>query len=219
MSNGRAASAVMSQRAKQELVRILFADASTKTSSSRTTSLASRPAHRKPLLDANQYTYQELRTLYLRKVHELHPDKALNGKKGKALFVELQDAWISYEQHSKLYRQSAGRNEVEGDFTMFGVGCSFSDNEEETRLRVEIMDQAGRGWFTSGLLFEKPDDNTSMDFPENPSNQTPLFTQMDGDNVDDTVESIYNHDEPPSGDKAKRSLIADQIPPWKRPSF
>ena len=38
------------------------------------------------------------------------------------------------------------------DFTLFGVGCSFSDSPEERKLRDEIMDQACRGWLPSGAL-------------------------------------------------------------------
>ena len=35
---------------------------------------------------------------------------------------------------------------------MFGVGCSFADSAQERDYRNEIMDQACRGWFSSGAL-------------------------------------------------------------------
>ena len=43
-------------------------------------------------------------------------------------------------------------NFEEGNFTMFGVGCSFSDNDQEKDLRNEITDQACRGWFSAGAI-------------------------------------------------------------------
>jgi hypothetical protein len=49
---------------------------------------------------------------------------------------------------------------------MFGVGCSFSDNETERALREEITNQACRGWFSAGQLAEvasAPGNKTSQD--------------------------------------------------------
>jgi len=68
-------------------------------------------------------------------------------------FIELQDAWKNYDNFYKHMRQSLG-DQGEGNFTMFGVGCSFSDNPEERELRNEIMDQACKGWFSAGSLSE-----------------------------------------------------------------
>ena len=43
---------------------------------------------------------------------------------------------------------------VQENFTLFGVGCSFSDNNDEKYKRSKIMDQACKGWFASGELSE-----------------------------------------------------------------
>lgn len=153
-SSGRAASASAARRAKQELERLLF---------------PSRP------LALN--TYRALKKAYLARLHDLHPDKAEDAETGKRQFVELQTAWMVYERMSRTYRQaSADRDGAEGDFTMFGVGCSFADNDQERKLRTEIMDQACRGWFSSGLLQESSaEPSTADDRTPNSS----LFTQLE----------------------------------------
>jgi hypothetical protein len=112
-------------------------------------------AHR--MLDHSIYSYSELKTAYLEEVHKLHPDKNChisNHKKesAKRQFVELKEAWQRYEELAKTMRRvEKGDNEA-SSFTMFGVGCSFSDNDEERAQRDAIMDQACRGWFSSGAL-------------------------------------------------------------------
>jgi curved DNA-binding protein CbpA len=82
-------------------------------------------------------------------------------------FTELQQAWDRYETLVKsLKKDMVGKdNDDETDrrtdttaydanFTLFGVGCSFSDSDAERNLRNEITDQACRGWFSSGALAE-----------------------------------------------------------------
>eukprot|EP00536_Pseudo-nitzschia_multiseries_P017643 jgi/Psemu1/299522/fgenesh1_pm.1700_\ len=69
----------------------------------------------------------------------------------KEEFQELQSTWDRYEELSKSMMKVRGDG-VAANFTKFGVGCSFSDNEEESALRREITDQACRGWFSSGLV-------------------------------------------------------------------
>jgi hypothetical protein len=49
----------------------------------------------------------------------------------------------------------------EANFTMFGVGCSFSDSPEERALRSEITDKACRGWFSSGEIAHTSSDTTA----------------------------------------------------------
>jgi hypothetical protein len=66
-------------------------------------------------------------------------------------FVDLKDAWDEYEKIAKVMKRGSGR-ETQSNFTMFGVGCSFSDNPYEQQRRAEIMDQACRGWFSAGQL-------------------------------------------------------------------
>jgi len=90
-------------------------------------------------------------------------------------FIELKNAWEEYHASVRIakHRRNNGnegnnnninsRNEddfwkkeeekeEENYFTMFGVGCSFDDSPEERDLRHEIMEQASRGWFSSGSL-------------------------------------------------------------------
>lgn len=69
--------------------------------------------------------------------------------RGHEAFVELQEAWKNYNDVAK---KTNTRDGPEDNFTMFGVGCSFSDNPSEQLKRTEIMDQACRGWFSSGHL-------------------------------------------------------------------
>mmetsp|Transcript_12237 Transcript_12237/g.22941 ORF Transcript_12237/g.22941 Transcript_12237/m.22941 type:complete len:246 (+) Transcript_12237:38-775(+) len=66
-------------------------------------------------------------------------------------FVDLKEAWDEYEKIAKVMKRGSGR-ETQSNFTMFGVGCSFSDNPDEQQRRAEIMDQACRGWFSAGQL-------------------------------------------------------------------
>jgi curved DNA-binding protein CbpA len=149
----RGAVASSSGRAKQHVVHLLFGTQHRGKG---------REAHR--ALDSCHYTYSELRKAYLRRVQHLHPDRyhhhqhspkghppkaTMDCDQAKKKFVELQEAWSVYERHAKVLKQSG---DADASFTMFGVGCSFSDNERERTLRAEITDQACRGWFCSGVL-------------------------------------------------------------------
>ena len=67
-------------------------------------------------------------------------------------FRELQEAWTNYDTIMKQSKKINCGNLLESNFTMFGVGCSFSDNPQERQYRTEIMDQAGRGWFSAGSI-------------------------------------------------------------------
>jgi DnaJ-class molecular chaperone len=148
MSGGtRAVSATTSRRAKQELVRLLFREQYTRKGPE---------AHRK--LDHSIYSYKELRKAYLGRLQEIHPDK--NKSKGldsKRSFNELQEAWDNYENLAKMMRKVNKGDEADANFTLFGVGCSFSDSPAERALREEITDQACRGWFSSGAIAERDD--------------------------------------------------------------
>jgi hypothetical protein len=75
-------------------------------------------------------------------------------------FVELQDAWACYEKVAKMMNV-AKDGKQEANFTMFGVGCSFSDSPQERALRSEITDQACRGWFSSGEIAHTSADTTA----------------------------------------------------------
>ncbi len=86
--------------------------------------------------------------------------KRHNARNKHEEFIDLQEAWEDYHGLSKAIKK--GCKTVEGDFTMFGVGCSFSDSPAEQRRRSEIMDQAGRGWFSAGQLAEVCPENDSV---------------------------------------------------------
>lgn len=152
MSTGsRAFRAASSQKVKTEVVRLLFGHKYSRKGPE---------AHRK--LDASIYSYSDLKKAYLGRIQEIHPDKIRNETTGteelKLSFQELQEAWKQYEDLAKSMR-SVGNGEEDANFTLFGVGCSFSDTEEERALRNEITDQACRGWFSSGLLSESSTTN------------------------------------------------------------
>jgi hypothetical protein len=57
-----------------------------------------------------------------------------------------------------MFRQSTNKqddnfwDDRNNNFTMFGVGCSFSDTPIEREKRNEIMEQASKGWFPSASL-------------------------------------------------------------------
>ena len=79
----------------------------------------------------------------------------LKHKNSNEEFIALKDAWEDYyalakSMHKNKNKDSARR--VDSDFTMFGVGCSFSDSPAERKLRSDIMDQACRGWLSAGQL-------------------------------------------------------------------
>lgn len=146
MSSGgtRAARASSSRQVKQELVRLLFGKKYSKTGPE---------GHKK--LDYASYSYGDLKRAYFERLQEIHPDKNKSTQMAvlpetKESFLALQDAWDKYEDLAKALERV--RSKGQGNFTKFGVGCSFSDSDEERALRNEITDQACRGWFSSGLL-------------------------------------------------------------------
>jgi hypothetical protein len=167
----RGAVASSSGRAKQHVVHLLFGSQLRGKG---------REAHR--MLDQSHYSYTELRKAYLRRVQHLHPDryhnhsmnptkKAADRDQAKKKFVELQEAWSVYERHAKILKQSG---DADASFTMFGVGCSFSDSDRERDLRSEITDQACRGWFSSGVLHSGLNEEAAGD------HQLPSAVKVDG---------------------------------------
>lgn len=148
----RATTSLSSRRAKTELVRLLFGS-----------NLSGKGPEAHRMLDPSMYSYDELKKNYLERLQTIHPDKfkhlrdttdELNrdAEQMNQRFVELQQAWTKYEEVSRMMKK-VGKGE-EANFTRFGVGCSFSDTPEERAQREEIMDQAGRGWFSAGALSE-----------------------------------------------------------------
>ena len=91
------------------------------------------PGPRKKL-DHASYSFDELRAAFLERVHEIHPDKRRGDTtetdtSGHHEFVELQSAWAEYEKLAKMMMTKVGSGSSDANFTLFGVGCSFSDNE------------------------------------------------------------------------------------------
>lgn len=129
----RAGRAAMVQRAQKNLLKLL--DHSEKSGSS--------PA--------------QLQRVYLQRLQEWHPDKQKTKKDSKA-FRDIVEAWRTYQDLLKGVGSSSITNrssaEVTTDFTRFGVGCSFSDSEQERKERNAIMEQAGKGWLPDGVLGE-----------------------------------------------------------------
>mmetsp|Transcript_486 Transcript_486/g.677 ORF Transcript_486/g.677 Transcript_486/m.677 type:complete len:284 (-) Transcript_486:169-1020(-) len=82
-------------------------------------------------------------------------------------FVKLQQAWDEYDKITRQMRRGYQQSEMRGvqeNFTLFGVGCSFSDSVEESQKRAMIMDQASRGWIAAGQLVER---NEEMEIESN----------------------------------------------------
>lgn len=144
----RAGQAASSRRVKQELVRLLFGAKYSKTGPE---------GHKR--LDSAAYSYADLKSAYFSKLQEIHPDKnkASNpfGSDSKQHFHDLQKTWEQYNDMAKAMEKVQSQGQGQGDFTKFGVGCSFADSESERALRTEITDQACRGWFSAGELTAK----------------------------------------------------------------
>jgi curved DNA-binding protein CbpA len=165
----RAARAASSRQVKQELVRLLYGGKYSKTGPQ---------GHKK--LDSASYSYGELKQAYFARLQEIHPDKnkssqtSVEHDESKLHFHELQQAWDHYEDLAKDMEkvQATGQR----NFTKFGVGCSFSDNEQERALRSEITDQACRGWFSSGLLSGESNSSEA-----DVSTKTPVTRLVDDD--------------------------------------
>lgn len=171
----RVTSAIASRRAREKIVRLLFPCCPRPSVAvGEASTLASESSGER----TKRHSYSQIRAAYLQKVHEMHPDKSVArdhgtlkddnvvGKDTHQQFIELKDAWEDYHASVRTtQRHKTGENggkstpnsddefwEEEDHFTMFGVGCSFSDNPRERDLRNEIMEQACRGWFSSGSL-------------------------------------------------------------------
>lgn len=155
--------------ARQKLVLLLFR----RNSNKNTTAIMDRSSC-SGAVDFSDHSYQDLRTEYLKKLHLIHPDKIRNNinknnedkigdesmEKYKKEFRDLQSAWDKYNEVSKNMMKDTNGNSMTANFTQFGVGCSFSDNEEERAHRNEITDQACRGWFSGGLVSSRHNDGT-----------------------------------------------------------
>lgn len=192
--------AAYSGQVKQKVVRLLFGPKYARKGPD---------AHR--MLDASIYSFADLKKAYLSRVQEIHPDKIRNKgtetQKMKRSFQELQEAWKQYEELARTMKTvgSETGNESEANFTMFGVGCSFADSEEEKELRSEIMDQAGRGWFSSALIAESTIANRSGSNNYMKIRQVSL---LDENLFTDVTKSTEKTTIPPTtGDKPKRKTL------------
>lgn len=209
MSSGgtRAAHAATARHVKQALVNMLFGEQYARTGPE---------GHR--LLDYSIYSYVDLRKAYLDRLQVIHPDKVKSAnsqqqqqqhghrnnssnndgnvvvmaEQMKVEFQQLQSAWDKYEEMAKSMRTVTDGDGEAANFTRFGVGCSFSDNDQEKALRTEITDQACRGWFTSGLLTEESSNERSSSIESIQIRSTSLtdesmFVEIgNGDNVSNT---------------------------------
>jgi DnaJ-class molecular chaperone len=169
------------------------------------------------MLDHSIYSYTQLKTAYLEAVHKLHPDKnnhvhSHEKESAKSRFVELKEAWQRYEDIAKTMRRvEKGDNEA-SSFTMFGVGCSFSDTDEERAKREEIMNQACRGWFSSGALGngEEEVDQAQTTFSDV---QQVSLSHDDYFVPHDDMDAIQAEEEPKRPDKPRNFLVGHLIRP------
>lgn len=239
----RAASATLTLRAKENLVRILFGVVPQTGPSNSTI---------KCVPDHSTFTYSDLRLAYLDRIQKLHPDKQKSsqlqhGRLGisdriekthraqsaASPFVELLHAWNRYEavtRDSKRLSKSDRKDDVDANFTMFGVGCSFADTDEEREQRNRIMDQASRGWLSNGEIGYVDSTSTFCGTHSNGAMTSSggrhvsllcdaLFqTQQDGDELNNDTTVHINR-----GDKVnvpstpiQRSLVSHLVPPHKR---
>mmetsp|Transcript_13335 Transcript_13335/g.31514 ORF Transcript_13335/g.31514 Transcript_13335/m.31514 type:complete len:200 (+) Transcript_13335:216-815(+) len=172
--------------------------------------------------EQKRHSYSELRQLYLERAHSLHPDKFSNKNGGLSKeganqkFIELKNAWESYNQSVQFMMVTHSRSGSTGDeggsqsdFTMFGVGCSFADSEEERENRNKIMDQASRGWFAAGYIGCEDDENLRR-FKSLQDESDHLRLSDDG-----LFESHEGHTERRTSKERRRSLVQG-VNTWKR---
>jgi hypothetical protein len=268
----RAASATLTLRAKQHLIRVLFGSEPSK-------SIGVQRLRVQPDHDHSQYSYSDLRAAYLERLQKLHPDKhqamslgshgsdttsvnasatpkqsteanvnasdsadsnaaASIDSNATSRLIELLQAWNRYEATAKGSKR-VGKAESttvveEANFTMFGVGCSFSDTEQERELRAKIMDQASRGWLATGELGNASsthhDDSSTITEQDSStaSRYIPLsceelfqpFPQSDNDrqNHNEAFERDHSNDSrgTPQPRQKSCSLVSHLIPPHRR---
>lgn len=85
----------------------------------------------------------QVRARYLEMVKDSHPDRCKDSM-ATARFCELQSLWEQYRSENVYFAASVDF-EDRGGFTDFGVGCSWTDNNDEKARRNEVMEQASRG--------------------------------------------------------------------------
>ena len=206
----------MARDVKRNLVELLFRDKQQKRIDS-------------TILE--NYSYDDLRREYLKKLQVIHPDKVnanaidLHSEytdDGKGLdplrskeelkkeFQELQSTWDRYEELTKSMMKVVHGDGAAANFTQFGVGCSFSDNEEERALRNEITDQACRGWFSSGLVSagSTNDDNQDRMKQQTGSDRKSLID--DSIFVQEELSDAYDENSGPSRRETKANTVRRQ---------
>lgn len=165
------------------------------------------------MLDHSIYTHSQLRAAYLERIQELHPDKRRNvlqqqqqqlpGQRDEASdeFILLREAWNRYEELAKeLTKVNNGSREA--DFTMFGVGCSFADNDAEREKRSEITDQACRGWFSAGELGVGDTNDSKRKMTE---------TKQHGSLLDENMFVVEDKSDASQSTKGKRKSLVDHM--------
>lgn len=214
----RGGAAAKALGAKKTLVRLLFGGQNLLTAQGRQ-AVAGK-------LDPSTYSYGELRSAYLDKIKDLHPDtnqsKSTNHQHLRMEFQSLQDAWSDYNSLATKMKRVDGGHE-ESDFTMFGVGCSFSDSEQEREWRIEIMDQASRGWFSAGALPSKSESTfvrqrhhslLTMDEFEEHKKKMPNWSSFSKEEKSDD----QNHEFVESQPGTRKDLVSHMLPPSRRKS-
>jgi len=151
-------------------------------------------------------------------------------------FIELKHAWEEYNTSVRIVqrrndessnKQYSGDDfwEEEDNFTMFGVGCSFADSEEERDLRNEIMEQACRGWLPSGSLSshagrENDDEehDGTLDYRGNTADATQppkkTFAHPHIKLSDDDM--FICDDQPTKEDSSKRQFLVQNVDRFRR---
>jgi len=210
----RAGNAAKSLRAKEDLLKLLF--------ETKSHSLEGGGRKTQQFLNHSSLTHDQLRTAYLKRVQELHPDKhhttTTTGKCArddvKSQFVQLKEAWNRYQDFAKMIKRTPNGKTIDANFTMFGVGCSFADSEEERRLRNEITDQACRGWFSAGELTSHNVGKSSGRIEKTTGgSKSSLFTPQDGEMLENHSHSA---EESTFTGGRRKSLVSDHLPASRR---
>jgi len=165
-----------------------------------------------------RHSYSQLRSAYLDKVHSMHPDKlqqnrTQNKEDVHIQFIELKNAWEEYHSSVRIVQRKSNDKSIQsldndddndyweedGDsFTLFGVGCSFADSQAERDQRNKIMDQASRGWFSSGSISvaNRNDDTKNKSYDTKQHATATTLSQLSDDDMFISTDQCTNEDSP-----------------------
>ncbi|KAG8459421.1 hypothetical protein KFE25_013057 [Diacronema lutheri] len=94
-------------------------------------------------------SHADVRRAYLAHAMRVHPDKVAPNdyKRAHEQFAALQAAWDRYEHERprNFRRRRKVGDDEDPTRQLYGVGCSWTDNEAERLERISVQEQAAHG--------------------------------------------------------------------------